>query len=199
FPPYFVAGAIFSGFAMVITIAVPLRYAFRLEGLITDRHMENMGKILLATGLMVTYSYIMETFFAYYSANEFDRKVTLGRATGVYSLLFWTQIACNVVAPQLLWSRRLRRNIPLLFLLSIVINVGMWLERLVIVINSLSRDYMPSMWGTYAPTFWDLATLIGSLGLFMSLMFLFIRFLPAISIYEVRELLPQARAEEGER
>lgn len=196
FPPYFVAGAIFSGFAMVLTLAIPLRYAFGLEDFITRRHLENMGKVLLATGLMVSYSYLFETFFAYYSANKFESAIALNRATGAYAVAFWTQIACNVVAPQLLWWKRVRANLPLLFALSLVINLGMWVERYVIVVSSLHHDYLPSAWGRYAGTFWDWMTLLGSLGLFLSLLFLFIRVLPAISIYEVRELLPQAKIKE---
>ncbi len=193
FPPYFVAGAIFSGFAMVITIAIPLRFAFGLEDFVTTRHLENMAKVLLATGLMVTYSYIFEHFFAWYSGNRFERYLAVNRATGPYWPLFWVQIVCNVLVPQLLWWQRLRRNVLLLFLLSLAVNVGMWVERFVIVVVSLQRDFLPSSWGLYAPTFWDIATLLGSFGLFLSLMFLFIRFLPLISMTELKELLPQAK------
>ncbi|HZT60783.1 MAG TPA: NrfD/PsrC family molybdoenzyme membrane anchor subunit [Pyrinomonadaceae bacterium] len=198
FPPYFVAGAIFSGFAMVITIAVPLRAAFGLEDFITERHLENMAKVMLATGLMVTYSYVFETFFSWYSDNPFEQFISLNRATGPYALMFWTQITCNVVAPQFLWLRRVRRSSVLLFILALVINLGMWVERYVIVVTSLHRDFLPSSWGMYSGTFWDWATLLGSFGLFLSLMFLFIRFLPAISMAEMRELLPEAKVKEGE-
>jgi Ni/Fe-hydrogenase subunit HybB-like protein len=198
FPPYFVAGAIFSGFAMVVTIAVPLRAAFGLQDFITERHIENMAKIMLATGLMVTYSYIFETFFSWYSDNRFEQFMSLNRARGPYALMFWTQITCNVVAPQFLWFRRVRRSGVLLFILALVINLGMWVERYVIVVTSLHRDFLPSSWGMYSGTFWDWATLLGSFGLFLSLMFLFIRFLPAISMAEMRELLPEAKVKEGE-
>jgi molybdopterin-containing oxidoreductase family membrane subunit len=197
FPPYFVAGAVYSGFAMVVTLAIPLRHAFGLEDFITERHLQNMAKIMLATGLMVTYSYIFETFFSWYSGNPFEQFMSLNRASGPYSVMFWTQIACNVVAPQFFWSRRVRSNVIALFVLSIIINIGMWTERFVIVVTSLHRDFLPSSWGMYSGTFWDWATLIGSMGLFLSLVFLFVRFLPAISITEMRELVPEAKVKEG--
>ncbi|MGI8654914.1 MAG: NrfD/PsrC family molybdoenzyme membrane anchor subunit [Pyrinomonadaceae bacterium] len=197
FPPYFVAGAVFSGFAMVITLTIPIRAAFHLEAFITKRHLENMAKILLATGLMVTYSYIFETFFAWYGDNKYEAYIALNRATGAYAVLFWLQIFCNVVAPQILWFRRFRANVPLLFILSLVVNVGMWTERYVIVVSSLHHDFLPSSWGMYSGTFWDYATLLGSMGLFLSLMFLFVRLLPAISMAEMRELVSE-KAKEGE-
>lgn len=196
FPPYFVAGAVFSGFAMVITIAVPLRAMSRLEDFITMRHIENMAKILLATGLMVTYSYLFEIFFAWYSANPFEAHIAADRATGVYAWLFWIQITCNVLVPQLLWWRKIRRNIPLLFIIALLVNVGMWVERYVIVVSSLHQDFMPSAWGVYHGTIWDYATLLGTFGLFLSLMFSFVRFLPSISVHELRESLPQAKVKE---
>ena len=196
FPPFFVAGAIFSGFAMVVTLAIPLRYAFGLEDFITERHLQNMAKIMLATGLMVTYSYIFEAFFAWYSGNIFEQFMALNRASGPYAFMFWAQIACNALAPQFFWFKKIRSNVIALFVLSLIINVGMWTERFVIVVTSLHRDFLPSSWGMYSPTFWDWATLVGSMGLFLSLVFLFVRFLPAISITEMRELVPEAKVKE---
>jgi Ni/Fe-hydrogenase subunit HybB-like protein len=193
FPPYFVAGAIFSGFAMVFTIAIPLRKFYHLEDFITMRHLENMGLVMLASGLVVAYTYIIEIFFAWYSGSEFEWYQTISRMFGPYAIGYWITIACNALAPQLLWFRRFRRNVPLLFVLSLVINIGMWTERFVIVVASLSRDFMPSAWGLFVPTFWDWATLIGSIGMFVALLFLFIRLLPMISIFEMRELVSESK------
>jgi molybdopterin-containing oxidoreductase family membrane subunit len=198
FPPYFVAGAIYSGFAMVITLAIPIRAVYGLEDFITLRHLENMAKILLATCLMVTYSYLAEMFFAWYSGDTFEQFMELNRMRGPYALMFWLLVACNIIVPQALWFQRVRRSVPLLFIISLVVNVGMWTERYVIVVTSLHRDFMPSAWGMYSGTWWDYATLLGTLGLFLSLFFLFIRFLPAISMTEMRELVPEAQVEEGE-
>ncbi len=189
FPPYFVGGAIFSGFAMVLTIAIPLRTAFRLQDFITMRHLNNMAKIMLATGLIVAYGYIMEVFFTWYSANEFEWFMMVNRAMGPYAPAFWAMITCNVVLPQLLWSRRIRNNIAILWVISIIVNIGMWLERFVIVVTSLHRDFVPAAWGIYTPTFWDVAMYIGTIGMFFALIFLFIRVLPMISIFEMRELV----------
>ena len=191
FPPYFVAGAIFSGFAMVMTLAIPLRYAYGLEDFITMRHLENMAKVMLATGLIVAYGYANELFLSWYSGNMYEQYMTLNRMFGPYWWSFWLLVLCNVVTPQLLWSSRLRRNVPLLFVISLVVNVGMWAERFVIVITSLHRDFLPSSWDMYYPTVWDWATLIGSIGLFVALMYLFIRFLPVISIAEMRGLVAE--------
>jgi len=196
FPPYFVAGAIYSGFAMVMTLAIPLRYAYGLEDFITLRHLNNMAKVMLATGLIVAYGYMMDTFVAWYGGNQYDKFMVVNRMTGPFAVTYWSLIACNILIPQLLWSRRIRRNVPVLFLIALVINVGMWLERYVIVVLSLHRDFMPSSWGMYAGTKWDWATLIGSMGLFAALLFLFIRFLPAISIFEMRGLVAKTEAEE---
>jgi molybdopterin-containing oxidoreductase family membrane subunit len=189
FPPYFVAGAIFSGFAMVLTLAIPLRAAYGLEGLVTLRHLENMGKILLATGLIVAYGYLMETFMSWYSGDPFDIYMTLNRALGPYAAAFWGLVFCNVLAPQLLWWKRARTNVLTLFVIALIVNIGMWVERYVIVIASLHRDFLPSSWGMYAGTVWDWATFIGTLGLFLALFFLFIRFLPMIPMFELRKLL----------
>ncbi len=190
FPPYFVAGAIFSGFAMVITLAIPLRAAFGLQDFITQRHLENMGKVMLATGMIVAYGYLMEAFMAWYGNSPYEKFVLLkNRPTGPYAHTYWMMMTCNVFIPQLLWSARVRRSVGLLFAISIAVNIGMWLERYVIVITSLHRDYMPSSWSMYHGTVWDYATFYGTLGLFLSLIFLFIRFLPVISITEMRELV----------
>ncbi len=195
FPPYFVAGAIFSGFAMVLTITIPLRAFYHLEDFVTMRHLNAMAKVMLASGLIVAYGYLSEFFMSWYSGNTFEEFLTLNRAWGPYALLFWLMLLCNVVIPQALWSRRVRTNVFLLFVISIVINIGMWLERLVIVVTSLARDFLPSAWGMYAPTIWDWATFIGTLGLFFALLFLFIRLLPMISMAEMRELVQETKPE----
>ncbi len=189
FPPYFVAGAIYSGFAMVLTIAIPLRKAYGLEDFITMRHLENMAKVMLATGLIVAYGYFMEFFLALYSGNKFDVFLVQQRLHGPYSGYYFALILCNILTPQLLWIRKVRTNVPALFLMSLVINLGMWLERFVIVVISLTRDFVPGAWGRYQATFWDYSTFIGTMGLFVSLLFLFVRGLPAISIAEMRELV----------
>jgi Ni/Fe-hydrogenase subunit HybB-like protein len=189
FPPYFVAGAIYSGFAMVLTIAIPLRKAYDLEDFITMRHLENMAKVMLATGLIVAYGYFFELFMSLYSGNKFDVFLVQQRLHGPYSHYYFALILCNILTPQLLWFQKVRSNVAALFVMSLVINVGMWLERFVIVVISLTRDFMPSAWGRFQPTFWDWSTFIGTLGLFVSLLFLFVRGLPAISIAEMRELV----------
>jgi Ni/Fe-hydrogenase subunit HybB-like protein len=191
FPPYFVAGAIYSGFAMVLTLTLPLRKIFGLEDFITSRHLENMAKVMLATGLIVAYGYAIEAFMAWYSGSEYERYAIENRATGPYSPYFIALILCNVAVPQLLWLRRVRRGPVLLFVVAMFVNVGMWLERFVIVVTSLHRDFLPSSWGMYHPTGWDIATFVGSIGLFLSLLFLFIRFLPMISIFEMRTMVAE--------
>ena len=195
FPPYFVAGAIYSGFAMVMTLAIPIRKFYHLEDFITMRHLGNMAKVMLATGLIVAYGYMMETFMAFYSGNHFDRFAIINRMTGPYAFFYWLLIACNIVIPQCLWSRKVRNNVAILFVISLVVNVGMWLERFVIVVISLHRDFLPSSWGMYYPTRWDWATFVGTIGLFLTLLFLFIRFLPVISIYEMRSLVEETNEE----
>jgi molybdopterin-containing oxidoreductase family membrane subunit len=195
FPPYFVAGAIYSGFAMVMTLAIPLRRVYRLEGFITLRHLQNMAKVMLATGLIVAYGYATEVFFAWYSGSIYEQAMIEGRMRGPYSPAYWALIVCNVLVPQLLWFRRVRASVAMLFVLSLVVNVGMWLERFVIVVTSLSRDYVPSAWHTYEPTFWDVSLFVGTLGFFGFLLFLFIRFLPMISIFEMRALVPGGEPE----
>jgi molybdopterin-containing oxidoreductase family membrane subunit len=198
FPPYFVAGAIYAGFAMVITLAVPLRAVFKLGDFITQRHMDNMGKVMLATGLIVAYGYGIEIFNAWYSGSVYEWALLMNRMTGPYAWSFWGLMICNVIAPQFLWSTRIRANMPALMTIAMFVNVGMWLERFVIVVTSLHRDYLPSSWGMYTPTIWDISTFIGTIGLFFTLLFLFIRFLPSISIFEVRTLLPQAKPEDDD-
>ncbi len=195
FPPYFVAGAIFSGFAMVATIAIPLRWAYGLENFITLKHLDNMARVMLATGMIVAYGYMMEAFFAFYSANLFEQSMMLLRFDGPYSSAYWALILCNVIIPQSLWFKRIRGNTKALFFVAIVVNIGMWLERYVIVVTSLSNDFLPSSWGLYSPTFWDIALYVGSFGLFGTLLFLFIRFLPMISIFEMRTLVPESEVE----
>ncbi|MCI0354432.1 MAG: polysulfide reductase NrfD [Acidobacteria bacterium] len=198
FPPYFVAGAIYSGFAMVMTLAIPIRAFYGLQDFITMRHLENMSKIMLATGLIVAYGYMMETFMAWYSGSEYEWFMIINRMTGPYWPYYWMLIACNVVLPQLLWIRKVRTWVPALFVISLIVNVGMWLERFIIVTTSLHRDFLPSSWGYYAPTFWDWSTYVGSIGLFLALLFLFVRFLPMISIFEMRTLLPEAEVKPAE-
>ena len=192
FPPYFVAGAIYAGFAMVLTLAIPLRVVYGLEDFITKRHLENMAKILLATGLIVAYGYMMETFMSWYSGNTFEQYMMLNRMKGPYAHYYWALMACNILAPQVLWSARMRRSVPVLFVVSLIVGVGMWLERFIIVVTSLHRDFLPSSWGMYHPTFWDWSTFIGTIGLFLALLFVFIRLLPMISIFEMRTIVPPA-------
>ena len=197
FPPYFVAGAIYSGFAMVLTLAIPIRKYYKLEDLITMRHLELMGKVMLATGLIVAYGYMMETFIAFYSGNSFDRYMIMNRMAGPYKYVYWLLIACNIVIPQSLWSKRVRRSVLGLFIISLVVNVGMWLERFVIIVVSLHREYVPSKWDMYYPTRWDWATYAGTIGLFLTLFYLFLRFVPMISIVEVRSLVHETEKEQG--
>jgi Ni/Fe-hydrogenase subunit HybB-like protein len=196
FPPYFVAGALFAGFAMVLTLAIPIRVIYGLQDFITMRHLDNMAKILLATGLMVTYGYVMEAFMSWYSGNGFEQYVTLNRMFGRYAPWYWTLIACNCLAPQILWFKSMRQHVGVLFVVALLVGVGMWAERYVIVVISLHRDYLFSSWGMYYPTIWDWATYIGTIGLFLCLLFLFVRFLPMISIFEMRTLLPEAKVKE---
>jgi molybdopterin-containing oxidoreductase family membrane subunit len=189
FPPYFVAGAIYSGFAMVLTLAIPLREVYQLQQLITLRHLENMAKFMLVNGVIVTYSYIAEAFMSFYSSNTYERYQMLNRLFGPYAWLYWLLVATNLVIPQLLWSARLRKNIKVLFLVALSVDVGMWLERFIIVVVSLSRDFLPSSWGMYIPTFWDWATFLGTIALFITLFLAFFRLLPPISMFEMKEIL----------
>ena len=196
FPPYFVAGAIYSGFAMVMTLAIPLRKFYGLEDFITMRHLRNMSKIMLATGLIVAYGYMIEAFMAWYSGNQYESFMIKNRITGPYGLFYWLLIACNVITPQFLWIKKVRHSVATLFVISIVVNIGMWLERFVIIVTSLHRDFLPSSWEIYKPTVWDFSMFFGTIGLFVMLLFLFVRFLPVISIFEMRTLLPEAEVKE---
>jgi molybdopterin-containing oxidoreductase family membrane subunit len=192
FPPYFVAGAIYSGFAMVLMLAIPIRKIYSLEDFITDRHLQNSAKVMLATGWIVAYGYGIEAFMGWYSGNRYDTFTLWNRLHGPYQFFYWLLLICNIGIPQLLWIRRLRTNTIGLFLVSLVILVGMWLERFVIVVMSLHRDFLNSSWGMYYPTRWDWMTFIGTIGMFLAAMFLFVRILPMISIFEMRTLLPEA-------
>jgi len=197
FPPYFVAGAIYSGFAMVLVLAIPLRAMYGLGDLITMRHLDNMAKVMLASGQIVAYSYLFEAFIGWYSGSQYEIYAIWNRLTGPYRWTYYGLIFCNLVFPQLLWWKKIRTNVIWLFVIAVDILLGMWLERYVIIVVSLSRDFLPSSWALYWPTIWDVATYVGTIGLFFFLFFLFIRSLPMISIFEVRTLLPQAEVTEG--
>ena len=189
FPPYFVAGAIYAGFAMVLTLMIPMRLIYGLDDFITERHLNNMAKVMLASGLIVGYGYFMEQFIARYSASDFERYMMSNRMEGPYGPFYWALIVCNIAVPQLLWFRHFRTSMFWLFFISQFINVGMWLERFIIVVTSLHRDFMPSSWDMFHPTIWDIAIYAGTIGLFIVLFFLFVRGLPMISIHEIRNLL----------
>src|SRR6202789_2228129 len=197
FPPYFVAGAIYSGFAMVLVLAIPLRSAFHLKGLITDKHLDNCGKVMLATGLIVAYAYLMETFTAWYSGNVYEQQAFWNRMTGPYAGYYWFLLTCNIAAPQALWFKKIRQSAPWLFAWSIIVLIGMWLERFVIIVSSLAQDFLPSSWGLFQFTRWDLATFVGTIGLFTFLFFCFVRVLPMISMNEVRTLIPASKVKKG--
>jgi molybdopterin-containing oxidoreductase family membrane subunit len=197
FPPYFVAGAIFSGFAMVLTLAVPARALYGLKHLITMRHLEAMNKVILATGMMVGYAYSIEFFIAWYGGNPYEKFAFINRALGPYAWAYWTMALCNVLSPQVFWFKRCRTSIPVMMVVAILVNVGMWFERFVIVITSLSRDYLPSSWGYFTPTWVDVLMLIGSFGLFFTLFLLFLRFLPMVAVAEVKGVMPAAAPSRG--
>ncbi|HVW00598.1 MAG TPA: NrfD/PsrC family molybdoenzyme membrane anchor subunit, partial [Planctomycetaceae bacterium] len=197
FPPYFVAGAIFSGFAMVLTLAIPLRAVYGLQDLITTNHIENSCKVLIATGSVVGYGYLTEGFMAWYSQNTYEQYISWDRAFGAYAWGYWCLIGCNVLTPQLFWIPKFRRNVIIVFVLSLVIQFGMWMERFVIIVQSLHHDWLPSSWYMFYPTVWDFTTLFGSIGVFFFLFMLFIRYLPMISIFELRELVDET-SERGE-
>ncbi len=192
FPPYFVAGAIFSGFGMVLTLMIPIRTLFGLEDLITVRHVDLMGKVVLATGSIVAYAYGMEFFIAWYGGNPNELYAFKNRAFGPYWWAYWSMISCNVICPQLFWFKKIRTNLVAVFIISIFVNIGMWFERFVIIVTSLNRDYLPSSWGYFSPTYVDILTFVGSFGLFCTLFLLFMRFLPMIAIAEVKGVTPQA-------
>jgi molybdopterin-containing oxidoreductase family membrane subunit len=189
FPPYFVAGAIYAGFAMVLTLMIPMRMLYGLEDFINERHLNNMAKVMLASGMIVAYGYFMEQLIAWYSASTYEGFMMQNRMHGPYSTYYWALIFCNIVVPQLLWLRYFRTNMFWLFFVCQFINVGMWLERFIIVVTSLHRDFMPSSWDMFHPTIWDIAIYVGTIGLFTVLFFLFIRGVPMISLHEIRTLL----------
>lgn len=192
FPPYFVAGAIFSGFAMVVTLMVIARKVYGIEDLITLNHLEKMNIIILLTGSMVGFAYITEFFIAWYSQVGYEQYAFINRATGPYAWAYWIMMSCNLIAPQVFWFKRLRRNVPLMFVISILVNIGMWFERFVITVISLHRDYLPSSWGYFTPTWVDVMTFAGSFGLFLTLFLLFLRFAPMVALAEVKGVVPQA-------
>jgi molybdopterin-containing oxidoreductase family membrane subunit len=191
FPPYFVAGAIFSGFAMVVTLMTVARWVYNLEDLITTKHLENMCKVLLATGMMVGFAYATEFFIAWYSGNPYERFTFINRAFGPYWWAYWIMVSCNVLSPQVFWFKKFRTTPALMFVISIFINIGMWFERFVIIVSSLHRDYLPASWGYFKPTWVDICTFAGTIGLFLTLFLLFLRFLPAIAMSEVKGVLHQ--------
>ena len=193
FPPYFVSGAVFSGFAMVLTLMLIVRKVMRLEEYITLHHIENMTKIIIATGGIVGMAYMTELFVAFYSGNEYERFAFINRALGPYGWTYWIMVSCNIIVPQFFWFKKLRRNVLVVFILSIFINVGMWFERFVIIMTSLTRDYLPASWSSFTPTYIDIATLAGTFGLFFTLFLLFARFLPMIAIGEIKSVLKYGR------
>lgn len=195
FPPYFVAGAVFSGFAMVVTLMVPARAFFGLRDLVTLRHLENMNKIILVTGTMVGYAYAMEFFTAWYSGNRYEQFAFINRAFGPYWWAYWTMVTCNVISPQLFWIKKIRTTPWMMVIVCIFVNIGMWFERFVITVTSLSRDFLPSSWGYYKPTFVDIGMFIGSFGLFFTLFLLFCRFLPIVAMAEVKTVIPENHAD----
>jgi molybdopterin-containing oxidoreductase family membrane subunit len=193
FPPYFVAGAVFSGFAMVLTLMLIARHTMGWKHLITLRHVENMTKIMIATGGIVGFAYATEFFTAWYSGNEYERFAFTNRAFGPYAWAYWIMVSCNVLVPQFFWFKKIRRSVAAVFVLSILVNIGMWFERFVIIVTSLHRDFLPSSWAMYTPTFIEVGTFIGTFGLFFTLFLLFLRVLPAVSITEVKAVLSYAR------
>jgi Ni/Fe-hydrogenase subunit HybB-like protein len=193
FPPYFVAGAVFSGFAMVQNVLIIVRRMFKFENIITMKHLENMNMVMILTGSMVGYAYAMEFFMAWYSGNQFERFVFLNRALGPYAWAYWTMVSCNVISPQLFWFKKIRTSIPLMFVIGILVNVGMWFERYVIIVTTLSRDFLPSSWGHFSPTIFDFGILILGFGLFFTLVLLFVRFLPSVAMSEMKGVLGGAQ------
>jgi molybdopterin-containing oxidoreductase family membrane subunit len=193
FPPYFVAGAVFSGFAMVQNVLIILRKMFHLEHIITRKHLENMNKVMLATGSMVGYAYAMEFFMAWYSGSQFERFVFLNRALGPYAWAYWTMVSCNVIFVQGFWFKKIRTSIPVMLTIGIFVNVGMWFERYVIIVTSLSRDFLPSSWGMFRPTLYDFGILALGFGLFFTLVLLFVRVLPSVSMSEIKAVMNDAQ------
>jgi molybdopterin-containing oxidoreductase family membrane subunit len=198
FPPYFVAGAIFSGFAMVVTLMVITRKGFGLENIVTPLHFDYMARIMIVTGGIVGYAYAMEFFIAWWSQSPFEQFTFINRAFGPYWWAYWTMVTCNVLSPQLFWFKRVRTSMAWQFVISIFINIGMWFERFTIIVTSLHRDFLPSSWDMYYPTIWEIGTLAGSFGLFFTMFCLFARFLPVVATAEVKGVLPQANPHHGE-
>ncbi|MBC8479529.1 MAG: polysulfide reductase NrfD, partial [FCB group bacterium] len=197
FPRYIVGGAVLSGFAMVMPLAVIARKIFGVADFITDLHFDKMAKIMLVTGSMVGYAYATEFFIAWYGGNQYEIFTFINRAFGPYAWAYWTMVSCNVIIPQLFWFKKIRSSIGALFVLSILVNVGMWFERFVIVVSSLSRDFLPSSWDYYSPTIFDVLTFVGTFGLFFTFFLLFLRFLPMVSMAEVKGVLPAADPHHG--
>jgi Ni/Fe-hydrogenase subunit HybB-like protein len=198
FPPYFVAGAVFSGFAMVVTLMVPARQFFGLKDIVTINHLDVMNKIILTTGSLVGYAYATEFFIAWYSGNPFESFAFVNRAFGPYAWAYWTMVSCNVISPQIFWFKKARRSIPIMMVVAVFVNIGMWFERFVITVTSLSRDFLPSSWGYFKPTIVDMLTFLGSFGLFFTLFLLFCRFLPMVAMAEVRTVVPEGHAGHGD-
>jgi Ni/Fe-hydrogenase subunit HybB-like protein len=196
FPPYFVLGAVFSGFAVVIMLAIVLRGVFGFRDLVTDRHMDLLGQWLLATGLMTSYGYIMDAFTAWYSADPFERGTLLDRVMGPFAATYWTAVVLNFVPLQLLWLKRIRRSMPLQFLIALSVTLGMWFERYMLVISTLAKDFLPSSWGPYTASVWEWTLFFGLVGFFIFFFALFVRFLPSIPIAEVKEVLHEERRED---
>lgn len=194
FPPYFVAGAIFSGFAMVLTLFILARKIYGMEDIMTIDHMEKMNIVVMVTGSMVGFAYITEFFIAWYGAVEYEKFAFVNRAFGQYAWAYWIMFLCNVISPQMFWKKSWRRNVTLTFILSIVVNIGMWFERFVITVTSLANDYLPSSWDYYSPTWVDIGTYVGTFGLFFTFFLLFLRFLPMIAIAEIKAIMPAAKA-----
>lgn len=197
FPPYFVAGAVFSGFAMVLTLMIPARSICGIKDLLTDRHLENMTKVIIATGSMVGYAYAMEFFIAWYGGNRYETFAFINRAFGPYAWAYWIMVTCNVISPQLFWIKKIRTTPWMIFVVCIFVNIGMWFERFVITVTSLSRDFLPSSWGYFKPTIVDVLMLIGSFGLFMTLFLLFCKFLPMVAMAEVKSVMPRPSGKGG--
>jgi molybdopterin-containing oxidoreductase family membrane subunit len=188
FPPFFVAGALFSGFAMVLVLGIPLRRFFDLGDFITARHIQNLAKLMLAAGLFVDYSYASELFNAFYSGDRYETAHAMAELTGAYAWVYWTIVGCNVVAIQAIWFERVRKSRAALFLIALLVLVGMWFERFELIVSSLYQDFLPSSWGMFYPTFWDIGFLAGSIGLFFLLFLLFVRLLPVLPMFELRKL-----------
>jgi molybdopterin-containing oxidoreductase family membrane subunit len=194
FPPYFVAGAVFSGFAMVLTLLIITRKAFNLEKYITSKHLENMAKVLLTTGMLVGLAYTTELFMAYYSGNMYERFTFMNRAFGPYAVFYWAMFSCNVFVPQIFWFKKARQSVPIIFVASIFVNIGMWLERFNIVVTSLHRDYLPSSWSYYSPTLVEVGIFVGTFGLFFTCFLLFTRLAPVIAFHEVKHTLSEQKS-----